>query len=328
MLRLSVKHTSITPLVGIQLLLKRHVSQRSVKEPVPNHAHLQRSKTTPPTVQQPLTKPETLAHKSKKTRSDKLNPIGSVQQPKPSHQPSITDIIPTDVVKPAKKRQRRSKSTPLEPPSDPAAPTSTISLSGVSIHICDSLATLPRLLNICGSGPLVSVDLEWNVVLRRGQPAAKTSLIQICNGSSVGLFRVKMLTDGFRKPLPKVLSDYLENAQIKKVGMNIRGDAAKLNRDFGISLGGYIELSQLAKEVCPELFDKERVSLKKLSERLLNHKLDKSDSLRKTNWEATVLRDELIHYAAMDALVGFEVYKALLKKRWSPKTENYEKKLK
>ncbi|KAJ3398307.1 hypothetical protein HDU80_009055, partial [Chytriomyces hyalinus] len=286
-------------------------------------------KTKPPTVLQAFTQPETLARNVRKNRSDQLNPIDSVQQPKPSHQPYITDIIPVDAVKPSKKRQRRVKTKPLDPPSIPATPTSTISLSGVSIHICDSLATLPRVLNTCGSGPLVSVDLEWNVVLRRGHPAAKTALIQICNGSSVGLFRLNMLTDRFQKPLPKVLIDYLENAQIKKVGMNIRGDAAKLNRDFGISLGGYIELSQLAKEVCPELFDKERVSLKKLSERLLHHNLDKSDSLRITNWEAPHLRDEMIHYAAMDALVGFEVYKALLKKRWSPKAENYEaKKLK
>ncbi|KAJ3252532.1 Exonuclease 3'-5' domain-containing protein 2 [Chytriomyces hyalinus] len=307
----------------MQLLFVRHVSLR----PVVNSELNSLSKPPKPFLIDIIPSVEPCVAPSN-IRAGPL--VSSRKQPSPkmnkSHTPSLTDIIPVELVKPIKKKMRRTKLTSIASPVLPSTTSSSVSLAGIDIHICDSLISLPRVLNMCGSGPLVSVDLEWNVVMRRGQPVPKTALIQIYNGSSIGLFRLKMLTNGFESPLPKALSDYLEDASVKKVGMNIRGDAAKLNRDFGISMRGYIELSQLAKEVCPELFDGERVSLKKLSERLLNHELDKSDNLRITNWEAKHLRDELVQYAAMDALVGYEVYSALKKRRWSPKAENYEAK--
>lgn len=48
--------------------------------------------------------------------------------------------------------------------------------------------------------------------------------------------------------IPLVLRKLLESSSIRKVGLNITGDAHKLKTDFGIELGGCVELGSLANQ--------------------------------------------------------------------------------
>ncbi|KAI8619632.1 ribonuclease H-like domain-containing protein [Chytriomyces sp. MP71] len=195
--------------------------------------------------------------------------------------------------------------------------------ANVQLFVCDSLDRLEPALQAC-SGPIVSMDCEWNVVMRRGHKQPPVSLVQIYNGSQIGLFRINKLTRDFSTRLPRAMSEWMENPNVRKVGMNIRGDANKLNRDFGVHLAEYIELSHLAKETFPEKLNSARPSLKLLTELFLGHTLDKSSDLRCTNWDLKHdLSEELLQYAATDALAGLEVYRAMHRLRWCPKVETF-----
>ncbi|KAJ3089372.1 Exonuclease 3'-5' domain-containing protein 2 [Physocladia obscura] len=88
-------------------------------------------------------------------------------------------------------------------------------------------------------------------------------------------------------------------------------------RDFKLKLSGFVELSAFAKKVCPERFQRngksQRASLNLLAQVMLGINLNKSDELRLCNWEASRLRQEQIDYAAIDAIVGLEVFNSLNK---------------
>ena len=50
--------------------------------------------------------------------------------------------------------------------------------------------------------------------------------------------------------IPPVLKKLLESGSVRKAGLNITGDAHKLRTDFGLELGGLVELGSLANERC------------------------------------------------------------------------------
>jgi len=50
--------------------------------------------------------------------------------------------------------------------------------------------------------------------------------------------------------IPSILRKLLESSSICKAGLNISGDSQKLKTDFGIELGGMVELSDLANQRC------------------------------------------------------------------------------
>ncbi|KAJ3204962.1 hypothetical protein HDU82_005489 [Entophlyctis luteolus] len=165
---------------------------------------------------------------------------------------------------------------------------------------------------------MISLDCEWNVCKVRGWAQRKVSLVQIFNGDTVGLFRINNLTNSFRHQFPRVLADVIESEAYLKTGMNIRGDAAKLHRDFQLIMAGYVELSAFSKLACPEKFTVDgklqRRSLKLLSQVLLGKDIDKSENLRVgVDWETGRLEAESVKYAANDVVAGFEVFKELLR---------------
>ncbi|KAI9350653.1 ribonuclease H-like domain-containing protein [Obelidium mucronatum] len=186
-----------------------------------------------------------------------------------------------------------------------------------TILMCNSIKTVGHTLKQC-SGPLVAIDAEWNVIKRRGVSQRKTSMLQVYNGHTVGLFRLNLLTDGFKNPVPPELCELLHDENVVKVGLNIHGDAGKLFRDYGLCMNGYIELMRLAKVACPEHLVRhaktgnlQNPSLNHLSSVLLGRVLDKSDSLRMGNWETKVLNPKMAQYAAADVVASWQVYQVL-----------------
>ncbi|KAJ3025514.1 UNVERIFIED_CONTAM: hypothetical protein HDU68_007073 [Siphonaria sp. JEL0065] len=212
-------------------------------------------------------------------------------------------------------------------------PTTTTNSCNTPILLCDSLRTLSKTIHECTrDSRIIAFDAEWKISMRRGVPQPKISLLQIYNGHTVGLFRLNCLTDGFQSSVPAELCHLIQGPSggIVKVGLNIRGDAAKLFRDYGLQLTNYIELMTLAKEKCPNLLTRnpetgalQKPSLQHLTSKLLGYNLDKSNNLRLGNWESKTLAPLMIEYAAADVVASYQVYKAMEKMHWNPLVEDY-----
>ena len=86
--------------------------------------------------------------------------------------------------------------------------------------------------------------------------------------------------------------DVLESPARIKMGVNIRGDAQKLVRDFSkaapvhqVKMRGLLELSKLAAVVDPERFgDRKLISLQWLVGAFLSFHLPKTDGTRQSDW--------------------------------------------
>ncbi|CAE6416998.1 unnamed protein product [Rhizoctonia solani] len=90
-------------------------------------------------------------------------------------------------------------------------------------------------------------DLEWRPSFVKGMPEAPIALLQLARPDQILLIQLSGMR-GF----PNSLRDVLENYEIVKAGVGIAGDARKLWRDYGVSLLGAVELSQLARVSDPQ----------------------------------------------------------------------------
>ncbi|KAJ3091559.1 hypothetical protein HK102_000098 [Quaeritorhiza haematococci] len=167
---------------------------------------------------------------------------------------------------------------------------------------CRNADSVSRALSVClSSREAVALDMEWNPFSRGYQ--RKTALIQLCTSHAVGYF-------------PQDLKGFLEDEKIMKIGLNIKGDALKLYRDFNVRMRSWVELSSLAKAILPERFvDTPHVSLQLLVERVLGLYLSKDDRIRMGNWEAQFLSTQQTDYAANDAYSTFLAYQQLMAHR-------------
>lgn len=100
------------------------------------------------------------------------------------------------------------------------------------------------------------------------------------------------------------------NPNVIKVGVAISDDAHLLMNDYNIQVSGYIDLRYLAKECCLQ----ER-SLAALANKLLGCELDKDWRVRASDWEAELLTDRQIEYAALDAYVAVKILEQLRNKQ-------------
>ncbi|TPX70940.1 hypothetical protein SpCBS45565_g01521 [Spizellomyces sp. 'palustris'] len=169
-----------------------------------------------------------------------------------------------------------------------------------------SMRAINEAVNKC-RGDVIGFDMEWKPTFLRGKAQRPTALIQLCNERYIGLLHICHVVK-----FPPPLKEILEDESIVKLGLNIRGDARKLHRDFGIQMAGWLELGTLAKQVA---LASERLTLQALVEKLLHAHLDKTNTIRTGNWETLVLSEAQREYAANDAYAAYKVYNALMKLR-------------
>ncbi|XP_025404832.1 exonuclease 3'-5' domain-containing protein 2 isoform X2 [Sipha flava] len=144
--------------------------------------------------------------------------------------------------------------------------------------------------------PILGLDCEWVTQNDIRHPVA---MLQIAdNNGMCSLIRLSKL-----ETIPTSLSNILGNSNIIKVGVAILDDAHLLMNDYNIQVSGCIDLRYLAKECSLQ----ER-SLSALAYELLGCELDKDWRVRASNWEAELLNDRQIKYAAMDAFVAIKIF--------------------
>eukprot|EP00951_Prasinocladus_malaysianus_P032368 scaffold314917_cov18-Prasinocladus_malaysianus.AAC.1 len=158
---------------------------------------------------------------------------------------------------------------------------------------------------------VLGLDIEWKVSYEKGTPQRRTSTLQLAKPHLAYVFHLplcgKQWKDGRLHPM---LTQLLADATVKKVGVNIRGDSAKLKRDFGVGIAGALELGPLADMAFPD-HCQGRWTLQKLTAWVLRQRLSKDVRVRFSDWEAPTLSAEQIQYAAADAMAGLLAYNAL-----------------
>lgn len=145
---------------------------------------------------------------------------------------------------------------------------------------------------------VVGFDTETKPVFVRGQQN-KVALMQVALPDKVFLIRLK------QTGITPHLVEFLESDSILKAGVALRDDIKALQRLKHYKPGGFIELASMSKEAGLQV-----ESVKKLTALLLGFRISKS--AQTSNWEAEVLHEKQISYAATDAWVCLQIYKKLM----------------
>ncbi|MGC4023140.1 MAG: 3'-5' exonuclease [Cyclobacteriaceae bacterium] len=144
---------------------------------------------------------------------------------------------------------------------------------------------------------VVGFDTETKPVFVRGHQN-KVALMQIALPDLVYLIRIN------KTGMHSSLIQFLENDSIQKAGVALRDDIKALLRLKRFNPQGVVELSDLAKSAGLEI-----EGVKKLTGLLLGFRVSKA--AQTSNWEAEVLNEKQISYAATDAWTCLEIYKKL-----------------
>ncbi|XP_051579178.1 exonuclease 3'-5' domain-containing protein 2 isoform X2 [Myxocyprinus asiaticus] len=156
--------------------------------------------------------------------------------------------------------------------------------------------------------PVLGLDCEWVSVKAK---ASAVSLLQLATFSGHCVL-VRLLS--FREaqlPLPKGLMGVLSDPHVLKVGVGCYEDGKRLAHDHGLTLGCTVDLRYLALRQRQAVLNN-GLSLKSLAADLLNVTLDKSLELRCSDWEADMLTQEQMTYAARDAQISIALFFHLL----------------
>jgi ribonuclease D len=146
---------------------------------------------------------------------------------------------------------------------------------------------------------VIGFDTETRPSFKKGKLFG-LSLIQLATPNEVFLIRT------IKTGIPDSLVELFSNEEIIKVGIAIRDDVRKMQKLKNFHSRGFLELQEYSN-----FFKIEDNSLRKLSAIVLGIKVSKTQQL--SNWEAEVLTEAQINYAATDAWVCLEIYNKLKK---------------
>lgn len=153
-------------------------------------------------------------------------------------------------------------------------------------------------------GRTIGFDMEWNF----GLGDEPTAVVQLATADRVLILHVASM-----RMLPPSLVEVLLDPSIRKVGVAVQQDMAKLRRDFGVAAVGALELSRVAMKLDEDQWHGRRglISLQALTRTYLGRDLDKGPT-RLSTWSRVPLSSEQLEYAASDVYSSLEILHALL----------------
>ena len=173
------------------------------------------------------------------------------------------------------------------------------------IHLITELSQVETALDKLGSEELLGFDTETRPSFSKKQQY-QVSLLQLSTQTDAFLFRIN------RIPFIDKWHSLLENQKIVKVGVAIHDDLKALKKIFPFQEKGFLELSQIAKQLGIK-----HLGLRSLTAIFLQKRISKN--LRVSNWENTELTEAQQVYAATDAWIAREIYATMLEKKIWPK---------
>lgn len=187
----------------------------------------------------------------------------------------------------------------------------------VKVHYCRSKFTMEKVCRDYFVGePVLGFDLEWEVDSYKWQGVKRNvSLIQLASPSRIGLFHVALFNEKDEMVGP-LFKSIMEDPNVTKVGVAIKGDTTRLRNYLKIDSKGLIELSHLYKLVTYSAneqyseINKRLVPLATLVEHYLHLPLYKGQSVRGSAWSKALDMDQVV-YSASDAYAGLQLYATL-----------------
>ena len=166
------------------------------------------------------------------------------------------------------------------------------------IVVVDTKEGLTEALTYLSSFPEIGFDTETRPNFRKNSHH-KMSLIQLSVDDVCFLIRLNK----FRK-IPRMLETFLKNKDIRKVGLSLRDDFNGLQGLTKISPHNFIDLQQHVQQ-----FGIDEMSLQKIYAILFGKRISKSKQL--SNWDAVILTEPQMRYAALDAWSCLRIYQFL-----------------
>ncbi len=166
-----------------------------------------------------------------------------------------------------------------------------------TIHVVESTAEAESAIRFLSQQPHVGFDSESRPSFCKGK-RNKVSLIQISTREECFLFRLNKIEN------LTPLIGFLENPEVKKIGVSLHDDILVLQRIFKFKPEKWIDLQKYATN-----FGITDQSLQKIYAILFGQKISKSQRL--TNWEAVELTQAQQLYAATDAWCCLNIYELL-----------------
>ena len=147
---------------------------------------------------------------------------------------------------------------------------------------------------------ILGFDTETKPSFKKGVANLKSvALLQLSNASKTFLFRLN------KYELQPEVIQLLSNDSFIKVGVSIRDDIKSLRKLQNFEPKGFIDLQSIV-----EAYGIEAFSLRKIAAIVLDIRISKAQQL--SNWEADILTEKQIKYAATDSWISRKIYTKLL----------------
>ncbi|KAF4629899.1 hypothetical protein G7Y89_g8240 [Cudoniella acicularis] len=193
----------------------------------------------------------------------------------------------------------------------------------VTVHYCQKKHTAERVMqSYFMNEKVIGFDIEWlqNAHKNLG-PKNHVSLIQIASEERIALFHVALFLETKGEDLvPPSLKKVMEDPEVTKVGVAIKGDCTRMKNNLGVQSRGLFELSHLFKLIKYseskdfKLINKKLVSLATQVQEHLHLPMYKGGEVRSSDWNKTISFEQ-IRYAASDSYAGVQLFDTMEMKR-------------
>lgn len=165
------------------------------------------------------------------------------------------------------------------------------------ISVIDSMGAFEQEIDQIARQPVLGFDTETRPSFKKGK-VYPTSLIQISSLEQAWILRVNRI--GYPGPLLDLLSGEIP----LKIGLGLQDDLRRLRADFQFEPDGFLDLQNYV-----QAFRIDEKGLKKISGIVLNRRISKSQQV--SNWDADILSEAQLRYAATDAWICLMIYNSL-----------------
>lgn len=145
---------------------------------------------------------------------------------------------------------------------------------------------------------VLGFDTESKPSFKKGENNS-VALLQFSTSNKAYIFRLNHIG------IPKQLKKIFENKDIIKVGLAIKDDIKIMQKLNNFKPASFIDICTISTQ-----HNIEEKGLKKLAAIVLNMRISKSKQL--SNWEAKILDNAQLTYAATDAWICYELYNKLV----------------
>jgi len=166
------------------------------------------------------------------------------------------------------------------------------------IHVVENKEQIESAVNYLKLQTVLGFDTETKPCFKKGQKN-EVALLQLATNDKAFLFRLNKIR--FDGSIRRILAD----STIIKVGVAIKDDLNTLKKKSNFEPQSFVDLQEMVKKYGIQSF-----SLQKLSAIVLGLRISKSKRL--SNWEAEILNEAQLKYAATDAWVAHEIYIKLI----------------